>query len=384
MVDEGYVNKNEHPDGGLFIYNYSPKTQYEPNWNKSTMLARGLILDANGAIVARPFPKFFTLEQHSSSDLIFHKPFTVFDKMDGSLGICYRNPSGNLAIATRGSFVSDQALWATEHIRTKYAEWVEHQEYFWKVEGVDSTYLFEIIYPQNRIVVNYGWADLILLALVRNSNGRDFLNWEKADRTFIPFPVVKHYDAVDCKPSEVIAHLNPVDDGDTEGYVLRFDWPPEGPQTRIKVKLEEYCRLHRILTQVSSKSIWECLKAGDLEMKDLMDRVPDEFYQWVRDTSGALWRAHEKIYDAIYCEYSDVLDQIGAEDNTLRDRWTYMDIKNNSSRRKRFAELAQEKEHTGLIFMMLDQNWEKAKAKVWDMVKPKFEKAFAKDIDELV
>ncbi|HRF99146.1 MAG TPA: hypothetical protein PLZ51_28235, partial [Aggregatilineales bacterium] len=74
-------------------------------------------------------------------------------KMDGSLGILYRW-QGAYYIATRGNFDSDQAIWATIFLRTHYDLHNLADEY---------TLLFEIIYPDNRIVVNYGQRqDLVL------------------------------------------------------------------------------------------------------------------------------------------------------------------------------------------------------------------------------
>jgi hypothetical protein len=47
----------------------------------------------------------------------------VTDKLDGSLGILYPTPDGH-AIATRGAFVSEQALHATELWLDRYAGWL--------------------------------------------------------------------------------------------------------------------------------------------------------------------------------------------------------------------------------------------------------------------
>ena len=61
MLEQGYVVFKKHPEADLFIYNYSAKTQYERIWNEITLACRGLILDAEGNFVARPFAKFFNL-----------------------------------------------------------------------------------------------------------------------------------------------------------------------------------------------------------------------------------------------------------------------------------------------------------------------------------
>jgi RNA ligase len=83
-VNDKLISIQKHPEANLFIYNYSPKVQYEKLWDEITMMARGLILDTEMNIVARPFGKFFNLEEHTESE-IPNLPFDVYEKMDGSL-----------------------------------------------------------------------------------------------------------------------------------------------------------------------------------------------------------------------------------------------------------------------------------------------------------
>lgn len=37
------------------MYNYTAKAQYDKLWNEVTLQCRGLILDGDGNVVARPF-----------------------------------------------------------------------------------------------------------------------------------------------------------------------------------------------------------------------------------------------------------------------------------------------------------------------------------------
>lgn len=62
MINEKLVSVQKHPEAELFIYNYTPRVQYEKLWNPITLLTRGLILDSENNIVSRPFGKFFNLE----------------------------------------------------------------------------------------------------------------------------------------------------------------------------------------------------------------------------------------------------------------------------------------------------------------------------------
>jgi RNA ligase len=85
LIAEGYITKRPHASGELFIYNYTAKAQYDRLWTPETMQCRGLILDRDGAIAARPLAKFFNLQEHKEA--LPAEPFDVYEKLDGSLGI---------------------------------------------------------------------------------------------------------------------------------------------------------------------------------------------------------------------------------------------------------------------------------------------------------
>jgi RNA ligase len=130
--DEGLLYKQTHPSLPLIIWNYTEKVQFENLWDNITLMTRGLVTDFDGNIVARPFEKFFNMEENK---YIPTPEFEVYEKMDGSLGVAFYY-NDKWIIATRGSFVSDQAIEAMELIK-KYP-----------VENLNkkNTYLFEIIY----------------------------------------------------------------------------------------------------------------------------------------------------------------------------------------------------------------------------------------------
>ena len=79
MMNDGFVHAQKHPTRDLFIYNYTPKAQYERVWNDVTLMCRGLILDAQYNIVSRPFRKFFNLGE-AENQVIPNEPFKVFEK----------------------------------------------------------------------------------------------------------------------------------------------------------------------------------------------------------------------------------------------------------------------------------------------------------------
>lgn len=346
LVDEGYISVREHPDAPLRIYNYTPKCQFDWHWTPETIACRGLILDEQDKVVARPFPKFFTPDQYKDLRNKVHNlyglrykelykgSFSVSEKMDGSLGILYYHPNCGWSVATRGSFTSDQAWHATKVLREKYS-----------MGTPGYTYLFEIIYPENRIVVDYGKRDeLVLLTVLDNKTGEDapeyVERWQREG-----YPVAKDFEFTTW--DDVLAHQ-----GKDEGYVVKFD-----NGLRVKVKFAEYLRLHRILTNVSTRGIWQRLSNGE-SLDDMLDLVPDEFYNWVKDTETSLW-----------VQYHEIVTHV--EDVLYRET-----IKRNPPlTRKELAIKYQNYDYKGIMFQMLDH---KSYAdSTWRIIKPPADKPFS-------
>ena len=315
-IEDGFIHQQLHPTAPLRILNYSQKSQFDWRWNAETTLCRGLIVDDEWKIVARPFPKFFSVEQLGG--VVPREPFEVFEKLDGSLGILYR-VDGEPRIASRGSFVGPQAVRATEILHRKYAH----------VPLDDSmTYLFEIIYPENRVIVDYGATeDLILLAVIETDTG---IEHPLRD---IGFPTVRKYDGV-RDFDELMAMEAP----NREGFVVRFE-----SGQRVKLKFEEYKRLHKILAGVNTQHVWEALRAAD-SVNPLVERVPDEFHDWVRET-----------------------------ENTLRTEFVKIEFEARremrfSGSRKELAAYFKQCQHSSLMFTMLDGG--DYRDQIWRMIKP--------------
>src|SRR5271169_5724921 len=123
-VEDGLVNVQTHPTLPLRILNYTPKAAFEGKWGDGVLdYCRGLIYNNAGEIVARPFKKFHNLNTQSMPETMAENlpPYLpeITLKMDGSLGIWYPDGTSHGAIATRGSFTSDQAIWATDWWKEK-------------------------------------------------------------------------------------------------------------------------------------------------------------------------------------------------------------------------------------------------------------------------
>ncbi len=329
-IADGFVIVRQHPTADLYILNYAAKTQFERAWDEHTLACRGLIMNGLGEVVARPFPKFFNLDEVVMTGQIPtlpDEPFVAYEKLDGSLGILYWIGDTPF-IATRGSFMSEQAQWATNLLHTRYAA-------IWPLLDRAKTYLFEIIYPENRIVVHYGdRQDLVLLAVIDTATGA-----ETNDLPDISFPIVRLFDGYTD-----MAAIRAVQIDNEEGFVLRF-----ASGLRVKVKFAEYVRLHRILTQVSSRNIWEYL-ATNQPFNEILERVPDEFYDWVKKTS-----------DKFTAQYQAIETECKAVFRVLDSR-------------KETAMYFQTQRYPAILFLMLDNR--PYSATIWKLLRPVYERPF--------
>lgn len=332
-----YITGRSHPTADLIIWNYTPKCQFDGAWNEVTLQARGLITKSDGTIIARPFKKFFGIEQYNGTLPL--EPFKVTEKMDGSLGVLYF-VGDKPYIATRGSFTSEQAQRANQILYTKYSHMLTRL-------SPTHTYLFEILYPQNRIVVDYGdTEDLVLLAMIETETGKEIdihsPYWMQEPLTF---PIVKHYDGI-----EDIASIKQFEEPNKEGFVICFK-----SGLRVKAKFDEYKRLHRLLTQCTARTIWECLKGGN-SFDAFLERVPDEFYAWATTIKRNLLSQYVQIED----ECRAIVEQA----RTLATR-------------KEQAAVIVKHPHAGVTFLMLDNK--PYGEQIWRMLKPEAERPFRED-----
>ena len=217
----------------LKLLNYTHRAQFKKNWCGELMIARGLVVREDGMIVARPLPKFF-----NDYELKGPKPtgpFEVYEKLDGSC-IIMGFYEGKPFFCTRGSFVSDQSIKAEEIYYSKYGNLELDHAY---------TYCFEIIYPKNKIVVDYGQTtDLFLFAKIHTATGIE------APITNTGFKCVQKLDL-----SQSIEKLKQIDEANKEGFVVKFT----EDNFRMKIKFPSYISLHKRSKKISEGCIDELI-----------------------------------------------------------------------------------------------------------------------------
>lgn len=327
-IDAGLVTRKPHPHLPLSIYTYTRAAQYSRAWTTATLRCRGLIVDdATGEVVAWPFPKFFNVGEHQHGNAyappLPDEPFEVYDKVDGSLGIVFYY-NGRWHVASKGSFVSEQAMWAQARISTSDTSRLKP----------DITYLCEIVYPENRIVVDYGDREDLVLLGAFNHNGVEIplrtasVEWLEIGTVVRTWPALPLAELVKFTEANTRPDGTPTSGISTEGYVIRY-----ASGLRAKAKLAEYVRLHKVLTGITERDIWRMAGmqryadqpakhvakalgcavaeitahgAGQSPLDALLDAVPDEFDQWVKSVAARLDFQARTLHARVTAEYAAI------------------------------------------------------------------------------
>ncbi|OGZ12241.1 MAG: hypothetical protein A3C93_03720 [Candidatus Lloydbacteria bacterium RIFCSPHIGHO2_02_FULL_54_17] len=160
--------------GDLMVVNYSGETEVRNLWERYPTLRhfRGLIVDKEGNIVARPFKKTHKAGIEIPLNELNIVPEKVFEKVNGSMGIVY-NRKGVWRAATKFSLENEGY--------TKPAEEMLAGKNLGTLDPA-KTYLFEIILPTDQHIVNYkGKRDLVLLNAITTETGEES-SWEEVAR----------------------------------------------------------------------------------------------------------------------------------------------------------------------------------------------------------
>ena len=281
---------NEYPDGRV-IFKY---IQFASDFTEELVReARGIILQkGTWDIVCLPFSKFFNFGEPNAYDLNLLNS-TIIEKIDGSIIKIYFYKE-KWHVATNGTIEADDAT--THDDKTTFEDlffdvilpyrFEELTSSFYK----DSTYLFELIHPMNRVVVDYqGKKELIFIGARCNTSFVD-------DDIFkLQYHFVNEFDEIRLPKKYVInihdlSELAAIADkanksgADFEGFVVAEtkDFEIIG---RVKIKSPKYLKLHRLTggPGVSNNIINILLNGEQDEFEAYVDQVPsfikDEYYE---------------------------------------------------------------------------------------------------------
>jgi RNA ligase len=131
-----------------------------------------------------------------------------------------------------------------------------------------------------------------------------------------------------------------------EGLVVHVT----GTDTRLKIKYDEYVRLHRLVTGLNARVVWEHLVAGK-DLAELVKPLPDEFHPWVHGVADRLHAEVATAAAAVERAYASIVDALPAG-------WG----------RKEFALRAAGHPERGCLFLRLDGR--DYRPLLWQRVRP--------------
>jgi RNA ligase len=336
LVASGHLRKVISPCKKFKLYNYTDKTTYDRLWNEHTSNSRGTIYcNETGEVLCRAFPKFhnyseFNPEKQKYVNACAEDGIEVYEKIDGSLGILGFY-GGKWRVSTRGSFTSDQANYANEKLLPKYDM---------SKQDKDSSYMIEIIYPMNRIIVDYGKKEelVLLTALSLETGGTPMWKYNERVAEETGMGLCKKYDITTI---EQLLYLQKNMDHTEEGFVVRF---PGKNIERVKFKSLEYLNVARLTNYMTPLSFWKALKNGKVEV-DFLEHLPEEFRKEAEDLKAEVERSYENCRAEILLDFAGVITTLDVP----------LDSYLNGDTRKALGLFLKENKvrHSGAMFQML-------------------------------
>jgi RNA ligase len=301
-VDDGFIRSAVTDDGTLAIYTYTDSCTFARKWDEVTMNSRGHVFNIQtGECVARPFAKFFNLGENEMSLVScfdWNQPYECYEKIDGWMSSLLRH-NGRFEIATRGSFHSTGAVWATNFIQTKDLSFLPDE----------VTLVFELINPEHKIILDYeGMSTLVILAAFNRLTGKEYSreiveNWaKKAD-----LPIVKKYGMLTLAEMQKIQKERE----NFEGFVIRF-----ADGKRVKIKTEWYLARAKIMAHLSPISIWDIMVEGKVP-QEYLDSIPEELRPIAEGYATYLEGAFADVHSQMTSFAQGIIDLIGKDRKSL-------------------------------------------------------------------
>ena len=278
----------------LLLVKYS-KTIWNTGWHNLAKQCRGKVFDLNTwEIVSYPFNKFYNLgevEETSEERItdLLNKANAVYvtDKKDGS-AIIVTNYEGRIVINTNGEFDNEQVKWAKKLFEDKYS-------YFYNNIPEGYTFVFELIHPENQIVLDYGDEKSLYLLGVRDLSTMVLKSYpelvDMAEKYHLDitesFEYTNLYDFIEKTQTET--------ENIKEGWVFRVITDTE--DVMFKLKYQEYFKLHRLKSIPSLKKVYVLLQSGTLD--DVLSVVES-------DIKDSVMKDVSLIFDYIQ-EFKDIV-----------------------------------------------------------------------------
>lgn len=276
---------------------------------------RGLIIqkdkENNFIPVCVPFFKFMNAEEPNSDlDKIDWKTASVQEKVDGSLmKVWYDNNKKKWMISTNGTIDAFKASLASDETElTSYGELflkcldnAKADISFQKLTSMleqNKTYMFEMVSPYNRIVIDYNKPKLYFLGSRDNNTLQEYTPYQEG-KILAYFDTPKIYKLNSYEEVKKAANELPWNE---EGYVVcdRFF-------NRVKIKSPEYVMAHytrtngvitkeRLMNIILENEIDEFLVYAS-EYKDKLYYLKNKRQEFIEDINTIIYQIKLKSFD---------------------------------------------------------------------------------------
>jgi hypothetical protein len=293
------VNYITEFDNGLdrdvtyYQFNYTNKAAYEKKWNSVERISRGLIIRDDGKVIARPFDKFFNLNEVPETYLTNLPPLNnavITTKLDGSMVYLYLRGT-NIVFSTRGSFDNIQIEKATEYFKTYFKQYNRVQVGLLSEYISKYTFIFEILYGDEERIIQYIPEEhgLYLLGIRENETGRELTLSEMYQiANELNLTVIStEYKKWTCK--EDILCFQSMTKG-VEGLVL--SWNKLDSVFRVKIKVNEYAELAQAINHCTPKHLLNVYLGchthhnGIEKLNELAERLPKYYQEIIYNTTS--------------------------------------------------------------------------------------------------
>lgn len=301
LVKEKYLSKSEK--GNLVLYKYAEKAAHERFWNEYTIKARGIIFEkSTGKVIANTMPKFFNLGEHEATFLknLPELEYVTTEKMYGSCLTLFWY-DGKWDVATLGSFYSTQAERAREIITKTF------DDLSLKIAASHLTLVFECIYPENKIVVNYGTKEGLVLLTAYDNDGKELTRLELVDLAErAGLELVTTYDLSITEMIELQKTLPK----DQEGFVIRYS-----NGLRVKIKGEAYMLIHHAISNLTPLNVHRAMVNGKVKLEYLV-AIPEEIKADMESLKTTLESNYALIHNEVLGFCQTTIEHVGTYSNS--------------------------------------------------------------------
>lgn len=275
LLDSKSISSKE--SGSLVILNYGIECDFT---DPVVQEARGIIIDTDTLEVACwPFRKFGNYGE-SYADAIDWNTARVQEKIDGSIVKLWFN-SGTSTWQWSTNSVIDAAQAHVMDGTFSFMDLIKRADNYkaipWEHLDRDKTYIFEMVAPEQKIVIRYEYPFLYHIGTRSKVTGQES-NDDIGIRKPTEYPL---HSMTECLTA--VKTLNP-DDGiiTHEGFVV-----VDAAWHRVKVKSPEYVYAHRLATHhvFTRKRLLPMIRKNDGSLEELIRTAPDSevyvrYYQW--------------------------------------------------------------------------------------------------------